>query len=216
MSFYDILLAKKLSGGGGGSSVTVEALSVTSNGTYSETGKAYSPVSVNVPQPSGSTSISENGTYDVTAFAEAVVNVSGGGGFTLLYSGEVEASTTSTSVSTIETLENISGIWDIDVIIYVKIRDKAGPRANYFYGTDSFILRDTTASPNSDSLKFVRFMTSSAMSYTTVSGTSGFGVYPRTIYADNKIDIAARYNQTSSKTIDGTYTIEIYKIAYPS
>ena len=35
----------------GGSSVTVEALSVTENGTYSEEGKAYSPVVVNVPAP---------------------------------------------------------------------------------------------------------------------------------------------------------------------
>lgn len=32
----------------GGSSVEVEALSVTENGTYSEEGKAYSPVTVNV------------------------------------------------------------------------------------------------------------------------------------------------------------------------
>ncbi len=49
MDYYDILLAKKLNGGGG-SSVEVEPLSVTENGTYSESGKAYSPVNVNVPQ----------------------------------------------------------------------------------------------------------------------------------------------------------------------
>lgn len=48
MSFFDILLAKKLSGGGGGD-VTIEQLDVTENGTYSETGKAYSPVNVNIP-----------------------------------------------------------------------------------------------------------------------------------------------------------------------
>lgn len=37
-------------GGEGGSDITVEALSVTENGTYTaETGKAYSPVTVNVP-----------------------------------------------------------------------------------------------------------------------------------------------------------------------
>lgn len=35
-----------IAGGGGG--VTVEALSVTENGTYSEEGKAYNPVTVNV------------------------------------------------------------------------------------------------------------------------------------------------------------------------
>ena len=49
MDFYGVLLASKLNGGGGGSSVTVESLGVTENGTYTApTGKAYSPVTVNV------------------------------------------------------------------------------------------------------------------------------------------------------------------------
>jgi len=39
--------------GGGGSSVEVESLSVTENGTYSEEGVAYSPVTVNVSGSGG-------------------------------------------------------------------------------------------------------------------------------------------------------------------
>lgn len=46
-----------IAGGGGG--VTVEALSVTENGTYSEEGKAYSPVTVNVAGGSGDFSTAE-------------------------------------------------------------------------------------------------------------------------------------------------------------
>jgi hypothetical protein len=43
-------LLGKQAGGGGGGGVTVEPLSVTENGTYTApTGKAYSPVSVDVP-----------------------------------------------------------------------------------------------------------------------------------------------------------------------
>lgn len=44
---------------GGGSGVTVEALSVTENGTYSEEGKAYSPVTVNVAGGSSDFSTAE-------------------------------------------------------------------------------------------------------------------------------------------------------------
>ena len=48
MNFYDILLAKKLSGGGGGD-ITTEALNVTANGQYTAPqGKAYTPVNVNI------------------------------------------------------------------------------------------------------------------------------------------------------------------------
>lgn len=63
--------------------VTVDPISITSNGTYSaQSGHAYSPVTVSVPTftPTGTLSITENGTYNVEAFAQAEVMVSGGGG----------------------------------------------------------------------------------------------------------------------------------------
>ena len=54
--------------GEGTSPVTVEPLSVTENGIYSETGKAYSPVIVEVPEPTLITkSITANGTYSASA-----------------------------------------------------------------------------------------------------------------------------------------------------
>lgn len=53
MEITDVLFARHLNGGGGGD-VTVVPLSVTSNGTYSEEGKAYSPVTVEVSPPEDS------------------------------------------------------------------------------------------------------------------------------------------------------------------
>lgn len=65
MDFFDILLAKKLEDD---RDPTIEGLSVTENGIYSEPGKAYSPVIVEVPEPTLiSKTITANGTYSASA-----------------------------------------------------------------------------------------------------------------------------------------------------
>lgn len=68
---------KKAGEGGGG--VTVEQLNATENGTYSEQGKAYSPVIVEVPQTTvESLNITANGTYTAPsgkAYSPVTVNV---------------------------------------------------------------------------------------------------------------------------------------------
>lgn len=49
MNYFDILFAKKMSGGGGGGDITVEPITITTNGTTTAPeGKAYSPVTVAV------------------------------------------------------------------------------------------------------------------------------------------------------------------------
>lgn len=88
MNFYDLLLAKKLNGegGGGGGEAVLINKNINANGTYnasSDNADGYKKVVVNVPTgitPTGTLSVSANGTYDVTSYASADVNVSGGGG----------------------------------------------------------------------------------------------------------------------------------------
>lgn len=56
-------------------------LDIGQNGTYNVKGMGSVDVAVpSYPEPTGSTTITENGTYNVKDFAEALVNVAGGGG----------------------------------------------------------------------------------------------------------------------------------------
>lgn len=77
MSFDPVsyLMGKQAGGGGGGGGVTVEPLSVSENGTYTApTGKAFSPVSVDVPLNVGITESISNmgGRYHKAVFSPAV------------------------------------------------------------------------------------------------------------------------------------------------
>ena len=88
----------KAAGGGGGGDITVESLSVTENGTTTApSGKAYSPVVVNVPNTysaadegkvvsngalvaQSSDTVTQNGTVNTTLINSLLVNVSGKSG----------------------------------------------------------------------------------------------------------------------------------------
>jgi len=103
MDMYSFMLGSK--SGGGGSSITVESLSVTENGTTTApTGKAYSPVVVNVPNSYSagdegkvvsngalvsqtSDTVTQNGTVDTTLINSLLVNVASGGGGLVSESG---------------------------------------------------------------------------------------------------------------------------------
>lgn len=81
-TLQDLLIYKSIAGEGGGSQITVEPLNATENGIYDAgSGKAYNPVSVDVPEPTLiSKSITENGTYNASSdnadgYSSVTVNV---------------------------------------------------------------------------------------------------------------------------------------------
>lgn len=174
--------------------------------------------------PSGSLSISSNGTYDVTNYASAVVNVasSGSSSWSLVASTSYTISTTSTSAATTATWSTgDSSIFTDASIIYVRIRDAAGKRAGYFYGSDNYfnnynVTNGSTSTFSTGSRLVSRYTTSGTYGGTAYAGTQGYGVYADQITSDGKIRIRQRYNSTNSLTINGTYTVEVYKLTPPA
>ena len=121
-----------------------------------------------------------------------------------LYSGEITCSTTDTNITTIATI-TVDGAYRTDKLIYCRIRDKAGKRNGYFYGTDNFCSKAAT---------LTGFVYKCDNDATVVNATTS-GIYVRALGTDGKITIASRYNSLYTTTIDGTYTIEIYALDWP-
>lgn len=180
-------------------------------------------------------SITANGTYDaeddnVDGYSSVTVNVSGGGNssYTLLNSSEVSAATTTSgSAKTVGTIAIGDSLYTANAIIYVKIRDKAGKRNGFFYGTDTFFVNSYAGKGTSPSLISVRptilysfdangktkfSPTSTGYVFTNSSGS--YGVYAANITGTGGITIQARYSKNTG-TIDGTYIVDIYLLEWP-
>lgn len=145
---------------------------------------------------------------------------SGGGGtspWTLIKEQETAVSTTSTSAATAVTVSCGSAISTADKIVWVHIRDTAGERAGYFYGSDAFFINynrgnGSTSTFSVPAVLCLRYTTSSAY-----AGTAGqYGVYGYSISSTGSLIVRRRYNSNYSLTIDGTYKISVYTLELPS
>ena len=174
---------------GGGPSTLIDK-TITANGTYSaedDDADGYSSVTVNVPT---------GGASSWTKVAETTYQVS-------------TTSTTSTTVATWAT--GHSEIWTTEKILYVRVRDTAGKRAGYFYGSDNFFTGAFLGTANSTGVRFNIYYDNSGAYGKSVSDlTSGYGVYADTVYSDGRLRIRQRYHSSNSLTIDGTYKVEVY------
>lgn len=161
--------------------------------------------------PTGTKSITENGTgIDVAQYAAVDVAVpsSGGSSYTLVYSDDFEISATATQETKITTV-SLPNHPTGGSLYYVKIRDKAGPRDGYFYGTDSWA-NGRDSSTLSFATETYRCVNGSVAVY-----TGSYGVYLSSFNPlTNSFNIAARYSSSYSKTINGTFSVEIYKLDY--
>lgn len=145
-------------------------------------------------------------------FADAVAAIPTGDGgssnWTLLGTQEYTVNTTSTGSTTVGTF-TVSGI-SASKYIFVRIRDKAGKRNGYLYGTDSIgILYDTAA------------QTQTVVTHVDSEGTyigygNKYGLFPYSIHSDGQITINSRYSSSNTGTINGTYVVEVYALEPPT
>ena len=100
-------------------------------------------------------------------------------------------------------------------MIYVRIRDKAGPRNDYYFGSDGFL----PYRQGMNETYWGRF------GYRTVNNITekinnnadlSYGVYPSGWIYDGTLKISARTSSNNiTKTIDGTFSIEVYALDWP-
>lgn len=193
-----------LASGYGGGSATLITKTITANGTYSaedDSADGYSSVTVNVPS---------GGASSWTKVAETSYQVS----------------TTSTPGTTVATwATGHSEIWTSDKWVYVRIRDTAGKRNGYFYGTDTFFANYSFKNNPSntgvgESLGMLRNIysvtTDGVYGWRYGYSTTGYGVYADYVYDDGRIRIQSRYNSSHSRTINGTYKVEVYLLNPPT
>ena len=148
-------------------------------------------------------------------------SASGGGGsnYTLVHEMDVTANTTSTSATSLTTYTNTQ-LWTTDKIVYVRIRDKAGKRAGYFYGSDTYFMNYNKANGSTSAITTAarlihRYSTSSQWGTYVGATTTGYGLYGYDINSSGRLRIYTRYNSNYSLTINGTYHVEIYLLDWP-
>lgn len=176
--------------------------------------------------PSGTMSITSNGIYDIVSFASVDVNVSGGGGgssWTKIAEKTFSVNTTSTGATTLETwATGDTSIWTSNKWLYIRVRDTAGKRNGYFYGSDQWFLttdpinQQSGTTNNAGIRKTIKVNSNGTFSIYDSTSTSGYGVWVDMIYANGDLRVRARYNASYSLTLNGDYKVEVYLLDLPN
>ena len=153
----------------------------------------------------------------LNAIAQNAAGGGGGGGssWTLIGTKEFEVSTTSTSETSVGDVPLEFESLSAEDIIWVHIRDKAGKRNGYFFGSDSFYVNEAKANGSTTSLSYKGIIIARYNNNSFAVTTLLRGVYPDNVYQANnnkKAVIKCLYNASNTGTIDGTFKVDVYKL----
>lgn len=140
--------------------------------------------------------------------------------WTLLGKTTVTTSSTSTTATSVGTI-TLPKAWTASKVIWVRVRDQAGKRAGYFYGSDCIFLNYRAANGQTNTLTYAgriihRVASDGTYAQYPAATTTGYGVYGYSITSAGVVNIYRRYNSNYSLTINGTYDVEVYSLNYPS
>ena len=150
-----------------------------------------------------------------------IVDVTSGGGSSWTKVGttwelEVANYTSTTAVYAGSKTYN-SSISTKDKIIWIRIRDKAGKRAGYFAGSDTFFINTNRGNGSTSTYatagRFIHRYTASN-AWATYIGNSG--VYGYSLSSAGNLVVRKAYSSTNSLTIDGTYLVDVFILDYPT
>jgi hypothetical protein len=137
--------------------------------------------------------------------------------YTKLAETELTLNTTNTSAVLVGTINvPIADIWTSNEVIYVAIRDKAGKRSGYCLGSDTWFANANAAEgvqSNFTAAARVNYTCENDL-YKARSMSTSYGVYAGYISPNGAVSVYTRYNAAYG-TINGTYKVEVYKLAFP-
>lgn len=159
------------------------------------------------------------GKYFYTADGTKTAGTAAASNWTLLATKDITVSTTGTSATSVDTITLPDNNYGKEDLIWVHIRDKAGKRTGYLYGSDAVFISYKQANGDTGYMG-VRPV---ELLYVNADGAyvgvaSAYGVYPYRLYytsSNHYVSIYSRYN-ASYGTIDGTFKCDVYKLTTPS